>query len=393
MSSKPDGAVFATRREPHTLIIARGDSIRHVTVRPWLSAAMGAAIAIGIAAYLGATAYLVLRDDLMSASVVRQARLQQSYEDRISALRTQLDRVTSRQALEQQAMEGKVTELVQRQEQLSQLHERIEPVLKRAAGAGIAPDPAAPPSTPDTLRGTPEQPSATGGADRLLQGITGSLRSIEIEQLAKLDGLTQDAFGAAEGIRVALAVAGLRLDDDGTTSAQGGPFIPVAADSAFDAKLRGLDEALDALENAKTEARSLPLASPATGISVSSMFGARKDPLLGTLAMHSGIDFRAGLGTPARATGAGRVVSAGWNGSYGKMIEIEHANGISSRYAHLSRVDVAAGDKVEAGDVIGATGNTGRSTGPHLHYEVRRQGEARDPSRFLNAGKAVTPFL
>ena len=114
------------------MIIARGDEIRHFTIRPWLAAVAGSmlvAVAIG---YLLATSYLVLRDDLIGASVARQARLQQSYEDRISALRAQLDRVTSRQLLDQRLMETKVSELLQRQTQLYSRHGKLQPILDRA---------------------------------------------------------------------------------------------------------------------------------------------------------------------------------------------------------------------------------------------------------------------
>ena len=133
MSASGRSPVFGRRKEPHTVIIARGDQIRHFTIRPWLAALTGSAffaIAIG---YLLATSYLVLRDDLIGASLARQARMQQAYEDRISALRAQVDRITSRQLLDQQLMEEKVTELLQRQTQLSARHGRLGSVLDRAA--------------------------------------------------------------------------------------------------------------------------------------------------------------------------------------------------------------------------------------------------------------------
>src|SRR5690606_35090979 len=95
-------ATFGRRKEPHTVIIARGDDIRHFTVKPWVAALTGSALAAIAIGYLLATSYLVLRDDLIGATVARQARMQQAYEDRISALRSQVDRITSRQLLDQQ---------------------------------------------------------------------------------------------------------------------------------------------------------------------------------------------------------------------------------------------------------------------------------------------------
>jgi murein DD-endopeptidase MepM/ murein hydrolase activator NlpD len=137
----------------------------------------------------------------------------------------------------------------------------------------------------------------------------------------------------------------------------------------------------------------LPLANPAPGHSVTSPFGVRTDPILGTAALHSGMDFRAPIGMAAKVTAAGVVTKAGWNGGYGRMVEVDHGNGFATRYGHLSEIDVAVGQKLAAGDVVGKTGSSGRSTGPHLHYEVRHNGEAIDPLRFLTVGKKVEQYL
>ena len=133
MKAASQSAVFGRRKEPHTVIIARGNEIRHFTVRPWVAAAAGTALTAVAVGYLLATSYLVLRDDLIGATTARQARMQHAYEDRISALRAQVDRITSRQLLDQQLMETKVTELLARQSQLSQRHGRLGPILERAA--------------------------------------------------------------------------------------------------------------------------------------------------------------------------------------------------------------------------------------------------------------------
>ena len=112
----------------------------------------------------------------------------------------------------------------------------------------------------------------------------------------------------------------------------------------------------------------------------------RVDPFLHIAAMHTGIDFRGDTGEAVHATAAGTVTNAGWSGGYGKMVEIDHGNGLSTRYGHLSQIDVNVGDEVRIGQVVGRMGSTGRSTGPHLHYETRIDGEAVDPQKFLNAG-------
>ena len=114
MKAPGQSAVFGKRKEPHTVIIARGDDIRHFTIRPWVAAIAGSVLSAVAVGYLLATSYLVLRDDLIGATAARQARMQQAYEDRISSLRAQVDRITSRQLLDQQLMENKVSELIER---------------------------------------------------------------------------------------------------------------------------------------------------------------------------------------------------------------------------------------------------------------------------------------
>jgi murein DD-endopeptidase MepM/ murein hydrolase activator NlpD len=110
------------------------------------------------------------------------------------------------------------------------------------------------------------------------------------------------------------------------------------------------------------------------------------DPFLRAPAMHTGLDFRGETGEAIHATASGTVTSAGWSGGYGKMVEIDHGNGLSTRYGHMSAIDVHVGQAVKIGQVLGRVGSTGRSTGPHLHYETRVEGEAVDPHKFLRAG-------
>lgn len=115
----------------------------------------------------------------------------------------------------------------------------------------------------------------------------------------------------------------------------------------------------------------------------SSPFGVRKDPFNGTPRMHRGMDFASAEGNPVIATGAGIVTFAGRRGGYGKLIEIDHGGGIRTRYAHMKRIDVEVGDVVTRGQHIAAVGTTGRSTGPHVHYEVLENGRHVNPSPFV----------
>ena len=171
------------------------------------------------------------------------------------------------------------------------------------------------------------------------------------------------------------------------------PIGDISADESFETGIEALQTALDALERTKSEVTAFPIAHPAPGQRITSGFGPRRDPILGRSAFHAGMDFRAPTGTPIRAPASGKIVRAGRNGGYGKMVEIDHGNGLKTRFAHLSRIQVRVGEEVSAGQRIGASGNTGRSTGPHLHYEVRKDGQAVNPMRYLKAGTRLGSHL
>jgi len=132
-----------------------------------------------------------------------------------------------------------------------------------------------------------------------------------------------------------------------------------------------------------TTSVSVPSAMPLTDARLSSGYGMRNHPVLGGRRGHKGVDLAAPTGTPVYATADGFVSKADWFSSYGKYISIEHGASLQTRFAHLSDMVVSAGDKVKKGDLIGYVGSTGRSTGPHLHYEVRVDGVAVDPSPYM----------
>ncbi len=131
----------------------------------------------------------------------------------------------------------------------------------------------------------------------------------------------------------------------------------------------------------------LPLAAPLNAYEVNSRFGPRIDPVNNARSFHSGLDLGAPTGTEILAPAPGVVVFSGWFGGYGRFIEIDHGFGITTRYAHLRSLDVEKGDKVSFRQPIGTVGSSGRSTGPHLHYEVRLDDKTLDPDNFLEAGR------
>lgn len=130
---------------------------------------------------------------------------------------------------------------------------------------------------------------------------------------------------------------------------------------------------------------ALSASMPVSAAGMTSGFGMRVNPVIGGLRQHSGVDLAARAGSPIVATSDGAVKTAEWNGGYGLFVALDHGGGLQTRYGHMSRLNVSAGQRVRKGDVIGYVGSTGRSTGPHLHYEVRMNGQAVDPAPLLRS--------
>ena len=169
----------------------------------------------------------------------------------------------------------------------------------------------------------------------------------------------------------------------------GGPLVPIDPSPFADALALAARTVGDAQALRRLMAR-LPLDRPlARDHGVASTFGPRLDPFTRGLALHTGLDLKAEMGEPALATAPGRVVSAEPAGGYGNMVEIDHGHGVITRFAHLSRIMVRPSQWLRAGDLVGFVGSTGRSTGAHLHYETRIDGEPVDPQGFLEAGREL----
>ena len=147
------------------------------------------------------------------------------------------------------------------------------------------------------------------------------------------------------------------------------------------------------IRNERVRQDLLPTALPIAGAWDASSFGWRKDPFTGERALHEGVDFQAEPGTPIMAAAGGVVVTAEYHPAYGNLIEIDHGNDLSTRYAHASKLLVKPGAVVRRGQKIAEVGSTGRSTGPHLHFEVRLNGIAQNPSRFLQAARDGLPLV
>lgn len=187
-----------------------------------------------------------------------------------------------------------------------------------------------------------------------------------------------------------------KIADD--ENAEGGPFLGLADsetlagaanETAFAKQLSRVSQNINTMGELEKTIAKIPLAEPLIEYHQSSGFGARRDPFNGRMAFHAGEDMAAAYGSKVYVTTPGTVVYADWRGAYGRMIEIDIGNGFRTRYGHLSAINVKVGQKVAFRDVIGRVGSSGRSSGPHLHYEVWFDGIVRDPTKFIEAGHYV----
>jgi murein DD-endopeptidase MepM/ murein hydrolase activator NlpD len=364
--------------------------------------------------------YFAFREDVLTRLIGRQAEMQFAYEDRIVELRAQVDRITSRQLLDQEQFEHKLNALLQRQTILEQRSSaltgdpavtgsirptHVVPMAQSPANISIKPSPigdtvifVAPPDREARLESRELPVNATriasranaGGLNGILARVSASLDKIDRHQTAALTDLEIHIDTKARRMRSVLADLGVDPARR-RPGAAGGPFVslkaPRAGASAFERQLYRIDVARAQIGQYFHALVAVPVRKPVAGaVDMSSPFGVRLDPFLGRPAMHTGIDLRGEIGEPVHATANGRVTSAGRDGGYGNMVEIDHGNGLSTRYGHLSEIDVKIGQMVRIGQIIGKIGSTGRSTGPHLHYETRINGEAVDPQKFLRAG-------
>jgi murein DD-endopeptidase MepM/ murein hydrolase activator NlpD len=194
--------------------------------------------------------------------------------------------------------------------------------------------------------------------------------------------------GAIDHFARVLASAGVDVRhlfaEFGVNKGEGGPFIPVARGQPAERALS--PEKLAAL---RAMVKVLPVTAPLEAYEVSSPFGVRGDPENGHAGFHTGIDLTAPYMSPIYATAPGVVTYAGYRNDYGKVVEIDHGNGIATRYAHMHRYTVSVGQRVAAHTQIGFLGSTGRATGPHVHYEVLVNGEPQDPEKFFGLARYV----
>jgi murein DD-endopeptidase MepM/ murein hydrolase activator NlpD len=367
--------------------------------------------------------YFAFRDDVLTRLLARQAQMQFAYEDRIADLRGQVDRLAGRQLLDQEQFETKLEQIARRQALLESRSSAlsglpdvptgsIKPAPRGAVAPIFAPPAAAkpspindtvilvpPPEREARLESRTTMDSVRLAATSTSAGIEGGLTRLQLaldryeaHQVKTLNSLEETYDAKARRMRGILADLGLDLGKIAPglpPRASGGPFVAANTTnlSTFERQVYRVKLVRGQVERLTRTLGTVPIRKPMTGeLEWTSGYGMRADPFIRAPAMHTGLDIRADTGEPARATAAGTVTMAGWNGGYGKMVEVDHGNGFATRYAHLSAIDVEVGQAVRIGQIVGKVGSTGRSTGPHLHYETRVDGDAVDPQRFLRAG-------
>ena len=416
-------APAAQMQDGYTIVHA-GKQVRFGPVVFWI--VIGTVTVLGMWSAATAT-YFAFRDDVLTRLIARQAEMQYAYEDRIAELRAKVDRTTSRQLLDQEQFDKKLDQIMHREATLESRATALGAMPDVLVTGSIKPPSRGPAATDPTSSGVPKpspisdtvifvappdrearlesrapvvaapptsQFARAGGVDNVLVHLQTSLDQVESRQMAALTSVEDSMESRVRRMRGVFSDLGLDMAQleaaTPRTRGVGGPFIPVklpADAGVFERQLYRINVTRAQVDRLNRTLATVPYRKPVIGeVEFTSGFGIRSDPFLGRPAMHTGLDFRAQAGDPVRATANGKVASAGWAGGYGRMIEIDHGNGLATRYGHLSEISVKIGDVIKIGQVIGAVGSTGRSTGPHLHYETRIDGEAVDPQKFLRAG-------
>jgi len=226
---------------------------------------------------------------------------------------------------------------------------------------------------------SPEQIAAATGGRLAQDGPLARVEQAQLEQAALVAKALDVRYQVTAAELKRLGITPARV---GSNGAVGGPF-----ESVGNPSFKALFDSWKKLDQLQDGVIAVPSDKPVKmNVEFTSGFGVRSDPFRASAAMHPGIDLAGSYGTPIYATADGTVLRAGWNsGGYGNLVEVDHGRGITTRYGHLSGITVAAGQHVTRGQQIGRMGSTGRSTGNHLHYEVRIDGRAVNPIPFMKS--------
>ncbi|MDO9364571.1 MAG: M23 family metallopeptidase [Sphingopyxis sp.] len=364
---------FSALFQDHEIFVRTHGHVRFLRVSAVWQKRVALIAGLVLLAWAGAT-LAVLVNQLVStgerAAVAQQQAAAAASEARIAKYR---DNVAETAA-----------DLEDRQEQLeewSKVHFGVEPaaVTPEIGSEGAAPATAKAPLKTSAMIDPNLPPEAQ---------ILARLEARQEDFATRLLTAVNERASKAEGAVAKLGMNPAALVRN-AAAGRGGPFIPYRSRSGRASSLgksfAALESALFRMEVLERTLVAIPSGQPANVLMLSSSFGYRSDPFTGAGAMHSGLDFPGPIGTPILSAAPGRVVYVGQKSGYGNVVEVDHGQGILTRYAHLSGFTSTVGAQVAAGQQIAKMGSTGRSTGSHLHFEVRLNGVAVNPRRFLEA--------
>jgi murein DD-endopeptidase MepM/ murein hydrolase activator NlpD len=317
-----------------------------------------------------------------------------AYEDRIAQLRVEVDRLHSRSYAQAGDINLQLQELSQQQEVLIEQHQLVKVLVDRAGELGIE-TAALPVQRPDADQAVVMPATQEGNPD-----ITETAHAIEQmmgETQYAMTAISEAATERTDEIVAELSGVGIAVDLPETGNGVGGPLLPPQDEAGSMPLIEDANAVMAALIRYKAARGAMevaPVHMPITGnFRQSSGFGNRRDPFSGSRAFHAGLDFAAPSGTTVYSAGAGTVTFVGTRSGYGNVVEVTHKGGLVTRYGHLSGFLARSGQAVNTGTPIAKVGSTGRSTGPHLHFEVRKRDTAVDPASYLNIGKRLMQFL
>ncbi|MCW9035318.1 MAG: peptidoglycan DD-metalloendopeptidase family protein [Rhodospirillales bacterium] len=332
------------------------------------------------------TTELVQNHNLMLQLVEQNATLQQSLKSVASKLdNTEQDKlavVATRERLrnELSSLDNRMQKLASKNFSLEKNLSSLESNLTKVAG---------------------ERTSAIDEGKNLkdrvneLENVLADLQESEKSVMQRMTNHTGERIAAIENV---LKRTGVKLEKilaaNGIESGMGGPFIAAnpqegQSDDVLKTSLANLDGQIKRWAGLRSIMNSLPLFSPLDYYYITSSYGKRRDPKNRKLAHHYGLDMGSSYKAPVFTAAGGKVTYAGWKTKYGNFVEIDHGNGVKSRYGHMAKIFVKRGQKIEQRVKIGLVGNTGRSTGAHLHYEILVNGKTVDPIKFIKAGRYV----
>lgn len=340
------------------------------------------------------TAFL-LSPDITRLLNQQTEQVVQAYEDRITQLRVEVDRLHSRSYAQTGDINLQLQELAQQQDVLLEQHQLVRVLVDKAGELGIEAAALSQPADTSAPLAYAVAPTASGNPD--IDATAAAVSQMMDETQFAMTSIAETAVARTDSIVAELSGLGIVVDLPTAESGMGGPLLAPIGDSDSSLMVDDANAVMEALLRYKAARDSIegaPVHMPIAGdFRRSSGFGNRTDPFTGGRAFHSGLDFAAASGTSVFSAGRGIVTFVGTSSGYGKMVEVTHDDGLVTRYAHLSGFLSEQGQRVNTGTPIAKVGSTGRSTGPHLHFEVRKGDNAINPKAFLDAGRRLQALI